>query len=240
MPQLVPFWNSDVSLDDPGALGGISELGAAAPPETGFNGLYQKNPWDAATIRGIRVPGLVSVTAKRARHLWTIQAPGAAPTPIKAGYEPMKFTMKVTIWTPAQWKELQPIMWNLLPVWVKRDLTEKERKSLAKSNEDPNAAFDVSHPLLTAFSVSSCICEDMAMDGEGEIRKLTIQMLEYRRNKSAVATVNQSEVHDKFNAEKQANAETAAANGKVVKNHSTQGPQQKPSQAGVTLTPTTG
>jgi hypothetical protein len=39
--------------------------------------------------------------------------------------------------------------------------------------------------------------------------------------------------------DKLANAETAAANGKVVKNHSTQGPQKKPSE-NVSLTPTTG
>lgn len=239
MPQLVPFWNSDVSLEDPGALGGIDQVGAADPPLTGFNAVYQKNPWDTAWIRGVQVPGLVSVTPKRARHLWTIQAAGAPPVPIKAGYEPMKFTMKVTLWTPRQWELIQPIMWQLLPIWVKRELSAKDQKKLAKSSEDPNAAFDVSHPLLTAFSVSSCICEDMAMDGEGEIRKLTIQMLEYRRNKSAVATVNTSEVHDKFDPDKLANAETAAANGKVVKNHSTQGPQKKPSE-NVSLTPTTG
>jgi len=238
MPQLVPFWNSDVSLDDPGAYSGINELGAAPPPEKGFNGLYQENPWDTATIRGVRVPGLVSVTPKRARHLWTIQAAGAAPVPITAGYEPMKFTMKVTIWTPAQWKEIQPIMWKLLPVWVKR-LTAKEIKALVQSGADSDAAFDVSHPLLTAFSVSSCICEDMSMDGEGEIKKLTIQMLEYRRGKSAVATVNQSEVHDKFNKDKLSNVNYSTADGKTVNVTPTQGPQKKPSE-NVSLTPTTG
>jgi len=238
MPQLVPFWNSDVSLDDPGAYSGINELGAAPPPEKGFNGLYQENPWDTATIRGIRVPGLVSVTPKRARHLWTIQAAGAAPVPITAGYEPMKFTMKVTIWTPAQWKEIQPIMWKLLPVWVKR-LTAKEIKALVQSGADSDAAFDVSHPLLTAFSVSSCICEDMSMDGEGEIKKLTIQMLEYRRGKSAVATFKESEVHDKFDKDKLSDANYSTADGKAVNVTPTQGPQKKPSR-NVSLTPTTG
>ncbi len=238
--QLAEFWNSNFTARDPGPLGPLAGTTGKGSAPFGFNGTYQNNPWDTATIKGTRVPGLVTVTVKRARHLWTIQAPGAAPSPIKAGYEPLKFTMKVKIWTPDQWVKLQPIMWELLPIWIKRDLSDKEQKALAKSGEDPNAAFDVYHPLLMAFNVSSCICEDMAMDGEGEVRTLTVQMLEYRRGKSAVATVKKSEVADNFNAAALRNKETVAANGNVVKNHSTQGPQQKPSQAGVTLKPTTG
>lgn len=237
MPDFVPFWDGDgqgpYTVDRPGPYGGYNGKTA----QYGYNGTYQTG-WDTAKIKGLQLPGIVTVSPTRARHLWTIQAPGIAPIPIRAGYEPLKFQMTIKVWTPGQWLALQPIMWAMEPVWIKAaDGTTQAAKDAAKAKEQANAAFDVYHPILATFSVSSCICEVLGpFTGDGP-KTLALTFLEYRRGKSSVATTDQSIVNEKFNAEGLANQQVKAQNGKVTTVTPTQGPQPPPSQ-NVSLRPT--
>ncbi len=241
MPQLVKFWNPAFTDEEPGPLGGLNKFGDLVTPKYGFNGTYQQNAWDTATIRSIQIPGKVAITQiRRGRHIWTIQSPGAPPTPIKAGYEPLEFTMSVDIWTPMQWRLVQPISWDLQPIWKKLP-SAAERKRMQKqgtSAENPENAFDVEHPCLAFYNVKACICRGNSFSLKGEIGTLTWVFLEYRRGDNSVGTVDRSQVAAPFDPDAKANQQVNAANGTTTSYTPTQGPQQKPSQAGVTLTPT--
>ncbi len=217
MPQLQPFWDPRYNVDDPGPYIGNT---------------YATNVWDRATVFGVDVPGVVSVAVTRSRYLWTIQAPGVAPQPIKAGWEPLRFTMIVKLWTPRQWAAMQPIMWRLQPVNQRADTVVIAGQTFGTPKPNTtDSSFDVYHPKLAVWSVGSAICERMGDLAGEQVKTLTIQFLEYRRGTSKVAKVPAPiAVVPAYDAS-QPQQQVSAANGTVTTMTPTQGPQVAPSSS---------
>lgn len=222
MPQLQPFWDADYSVTDPGPYVGP---------------VYSSNPWDTAYVRGMQIPGIVTLNVVRERAIYAIAAPGIVPSNIKIGYNQIRFGMTVKLWTPQQWESFQPIIWALQPIFAKaQKLTEAQKKS----RKAADSAFDVQYPTLAALSVHSCICEKLGpLSPEGQVRTFTMAFLEYRTGNTPVATIDTSIVDAPFNEQQLAASQVRAANGKVTPYTQTHGPQQKPSTSGVTLNLTT-
>lgn len=252
MPQKLPFWDGD----DEGPY-------TAARPGPYVGPLYAPNLWDTATIKGVRVPGIVTVSVGRSRHLDVKQMPGAAPWITPIGYEPVKFSMSVRIWTPGQWDVLQDIMLFLQSLFTKSlaSSTAGETAAIAALNPIIGAAaaaaaaaatqtrsiqndsldvFDVYHPKLAALGIRSAMCTKNGPLSDGQDRTLSLEFLQQFAKKGKVYTPKAAEqnVNGNFNAKTLSDKQVNAANGNVVNYTQTQGPQRAPSQSGVTLTPT--
>ncbi len=216
MPQLQPFWDARYDLNNQGPYVGKT---------------YADNIWDTAKILGIQVPGIVTLSVSRAKALWVIQFPSVAPRPIDIGWEPLRFTMTVKLWTPHQWAAMQPIMWAMQPI------NERATQTAAAVKAQRGAAFDVYHPQLAAWSVGSAICERMGPLAGDQVKTLTLQFLEYRKGDTAVKVIQQSRaVVDQYSVNA-FRASVAAVNGANTPVNPTHGPQQPPSNA-PSLTPT--
>ncbi len=210
-----PFWDDQYNAFNPGPYRGST---------------YAPNAWDTGKIKGVQLPGLVSVNASRSRHLDIKQLPGSSPIVTAVGYEPLRFTMSIRIWTPAQWDVLQQIMAFLQTVKL---------PGLPKGAPAPQSVFDVYHPALSALSVSSAMCLSLGPITGGQDKTLTIGMLEKRKGTTPVAPAGPSaSVAAPYDAAALASQSVSAANGKTTTFTPAQGPVVPPSQGGVTLTPT--
>lgn len=217
MANFQPFWDDAYTVANPGPY-----LGA----------LYAANAWDTAKVNGAQVPGLVTCSVARSRHLWVRSVPGIAPSVTAVGYEALHFTMSVKIWTPAQWQKMQAIMSFLQPL----TLTKTKRGNLALI-PDKAVAFDVFHPNLAAQSVTSAICLKLGPLTGDQVKTLSIEFLEYTSRSQSVQTPTASQpIESQYDPNVPAPS-VAAQSGAVTPVNSTHGPQQKPSQA-PTLTPT--
>ncbi len=213
MPSIVPFWDDQYNVDNPGPYGSV---------------LYVDNDWDTATIGGNRIPGIVTVSVAVARHLDVKTLPGASPIVTPLGYEPTHFTMTVKIWNPIQWQTLQPIMWRLLPILNRGPAT----KGTSAQN-----TFDLYHPKLASLSIASALCLKVGDLSGGQDKTLALEFLANRHGKSAVFTVEASQVNAQFTNDA-APQTVQSLSGKTTTYNTAQGPQPPPSQSGVTLTPT--
>ncbi len=244
MPQFQPFWDPAYSIENPGPYGGLGERSFSLrggrqvtdfdTPAYGYNGTFSANPWDSFTAKGFQFPGLCTVAVTRSRSIYVFQQPQAPPTAIKVGWEPLRFTVTVKLWTPKQWEVIQPIIWDLQPIVAKAN-----RPKPKKGDAPFDSAFDVYHPNIAAQSCHSAICEKIGPLTGGQDKTIVFSFLEYTKKGGAVARINEAQVADPYNADVLANQAVRTANGGTVSYTPTQGPQQKPSQS-VSLTPTSG
>lgn len=233
MPQEQPFWDDRYSVENPGPYRQIGN----------YNATFMSNAWDTGVIAGAKIPGIVSVTIAPARHLDIKTLPGSSPIVTVLGFEPTRFTMQVKIWTPAQWKVLQPIMWRMFPdlPGYGKPPTPKAQRS-ATPGSDPNGVtntFDLFHPKLSNMGVSSATCLKLGDLAGDQVKTLSIEFLANRRGKSKLQTVAESVVVAQFNAAALATQATQPLVGRPTIFTPTQGPQLPPSTAGVSLTPST-
>lgn len=131
----------------------------------GFEGpLYAPDPWDTCSLGGLRLPGIIEVSALPTQAA-DIQQPndrdGAAI--VMRGYLPGPVDIKITIWTPRQWEVYQQVLAKL---WKKpgkiapTKLPPGKAAALARAGatEAEEAALDIIHPALNgALGIKSIV-----------------------------------------------------------------------------------
>ncbi len=184
----------------------------AADPGPYQGELYAPNAWDTGIIAGVQLPGIVSVSAALSRHFDVISAPGTQPQLRIYGYEALRFNVSIKVWTPAQWNLLQVVLSTIQP--------------------DSATAFDIYTPWCATMGIKSAICSKKGPLSGEQVKTLSLELIRWRRGKSAVATTNKSRQRaDEYNYSGPATSQVSAANGTVTTMTPTQGPQVAPSSA---------
>jgi hypothetical protein len=110
-----------------------------------FAQIADASAWDTAILGGRRLPGLVKVEGEPGRNIDVNTTPGSdGATIIDKGYAVAKPTIKVTIWTPQQWDDLQAILAIIAP-------------KPGKSSKKPPPAVPLVHPGANAVGINAVL-----------------------------------------------------------------------------------
>ena len=139
--------------------------------------LGQGSLWDTCTLGGRQLPGIVRCEGEPGRK-WDVKTgPGTdGATITDQGFEPAKPTITVTIWTPAQWLELQDILAALVP---------RPGKSATKSPP----AVPITHPALNAVGIDKVLILSVASLKPGSVRgtmEQSIKCIQWLKPKKAI------------------------------------------------------
>ncbi len=121
--------------------------------------------WDCITIQNEKLPGICKVTGHLGRKLDINSPPGNDGARIRdKGYEPCRFTIEATIWTPEQYQLFLPIYAKLIALGGRT-----------------RTALSVSHPTLNAAGVNIAYLERISLLEDGPVKgakKYTITMVQ--------------------------------------------------------------
>ena len=143
----------------------------------GHEGLTQQvNEWDRVTIGGQTMPGLAHVEAKPQCKTDHKDAPGShGANPTFHGYKPAPVTITLTVWTPAQWNDLETAIKRLWP---------------AATKQKPKPV-DVYHPALAVVSIKSIVIMGIDTPKDGKFhgsKVITIHAVEFLPSSGKPAT----------------------------------------------------
>lgn len=154
--RITPFWDDN-------------EVGYEAP-------LYAPGIWDAMTIGGEQIPGVVEVAALASISFNKSKASGKSGARLTfTGRDPQPIDLKVYICTPAQWTRWQEV---------------KARVFLGIE-----AAYDVYHPALAEVGIGSVTLTSIAAPAPGRVpgeKVIAVKLIEFtaeaKRKKNATVT----------------------------------------------------
>ena len=113
------------------------------------------NPWDMCSLGPYALPGIVSVKIKRGRKLDVKNPPGAHfATITDRGYKPAKIDVKLTIWKPSHWKQMQDIWQYIEPI----------------AGKDDPEPLDIIHPATAFRKISSVYVAEITGPEHSSIR----------------------------------------------------------------------
>jgi len=166
----ISFW--DYTLSD--AEGNFFAPGYTVyPPKSGWNA------WDVIYLGSQQLPGIVEVSVRKLRDIDKKKAAGQnGATLTLHGFDPAEGDIKVTIWTPQQFIDLQTMLRAILI-------------PSGKSQPDP---LDVTHPKFQTAGVTSVVPVGIDSIDKGSVQgtmTLTLKVVEYiaRSKTKAVKTV---------------------------------------------------
>jgi hypothetical protein len=115
-----------------------------------YGSVGESSAWDTATLGGSPLPGLVRVEAEPGRKLDVRTTPASdGATIVDQGFEPANPKIKITIWTQAQWSQLQLIITKLYP-------------RPGKSRGTPPPAIPLVHPGANALGVNAVLIKSIS------------------------------------------------------------------------------
>ena len=113
------------------------------------------NPWDMCSLGPYTLPGIVSVKVRRGRKLDVKNPPGAHfATITDRGYKPAKIEVKLTIWKPSHWKQMQDIWQYIEPI----------------AGKEIPKPLDIIHPATAFRKISSVYVADISGPDPSSIR----------------------------------------------------------------------
>lgn len=149
--------SSAIAFWDSGVTGQQVFANSAGDTVRIINALYSEHPWDTAWMAGYRLPGECAVMNGLTEIGIDMKKPdgkdGGRIT-VK-GYKPGKFEVSCTVSTAEQWDALQAV---IEVVW-----RQKKKKGKLK-----DVAFDIHHPALALYGVTSCVIEGLSYPQPGK------------------------------------------------------------------------
>lgn len=143
----LPFWDQAAIIpkDGTAATQGITTVlprGSDPYPD-------ELSPWDVITLNGVRAPGICRLDGgkhipyDRKAALGQIVGPSALFV-----FDPVSFTLTLTLWTPRQWLDLQTMLPQLLPA--------------TGPNPEPRAV-KAEHPALAMIGIDTVYFEGVGL-----------------------------------------------------------------------------
>lgn len=167
-----PFWDQPALVPNDGP-GGVSRLIAqgiftALPESANDPWPDYLSPWDTIKLAGMRAPGVPRVHGGRGKRFHPQVTPGLnGHVPNFYGYDCAEFTIKLTIWTPAQWAWLYDLVSLVMP---------------PPSSKIQPVAIKVDYPSLRLLNIYDCYVIRVAIPDlheEKQIVTIEIPCVEY-------------------------------------------------------------
>lgn len=120
--------------------------------------------WDTASVAGLRLPGLVSVSTSKACRLVQKKTPGShGASPAILAMEPGEIRFKMLMWMPQHLTEYEDVV-NLILDTIGKSMTGKKQRPSARQL---STAFDVKHPSLAIHRIYTAYFVDFQLPEKG-------------------------------------------------------------------------